>query len=197
MELDRGPYGTPLLNACAFGRLPMVKYLVRAGAKIISTKAGKPLSAIEAARNFPNIIQWLLVERYTDQPQIGFDLENGNQELRAWSGLECVEVEIDGLYTPVSYASSFDHAKELANLRRRLQGEVVNVFDYRQAEGSLSGEAIIEGSQNESHLRQVLDSPSLSHTPFNLVAVSKREAAQARLIYERDSQSSNLENSAV
>jgi hypothetical protein len=119
-----------LLAAYAFGYLPVVKFLVRAGAKLVSTKGARPFSAVEAARSFPKIIQWPLVDRHIEQPRIEL-FSNGmeEQEVRTWSGVQCVKVETAGLYSQISDGSSFDHAKELAKLRRRLQGEAVYVVD--------------------------------------------------------------------
>jgi hypothetical protein len=108
LELDRGAYGTPLFTACAFGRFQTVKYLVRAGAKIVSKKGGRPFSAIVAARSFPDIVQWLLVERHMEQR---------------------VKVEAAGLYLRLYLASSLDRAKELAKVQKQLRGEVVCVYD--------------------------------------------------------------------
>ena len=38
IELDQGPHGTPLFNACAFKTADVMKYLVRASALIMSRK---------------------------------------------------------------------------------------------------------------------------------------------------------------
>lgn len=101
----------------------MVKYLVRAGAKIASRKRGRSASAIEAARSLPDIVRWLLVERHLDQTRLEYFV-NGieEQEVCAWSGVQCVEVETVGLYSQAAEGSSFDHAVELGKLRRQLQG---------------------------------------------------------------------------
>ena len=37
LEIEGGPYSTPLMGACAVGRLEAVKLLVRKGAKILTT----------------------------------------------------------------------------------------------------------------------------------------------------------------
>jgi ankyrin repeat protein len=46
LELERKVMGTPLLHACSCGLFPIVKYLVRAGAKIFATKGGRPCTAV-------------------------------------------------------------------------------------------------------------------------------------------------------
>lgn len=42
IDPEGGASGAPLLTACSFGRFSSIKYLVRAGAKIFVTKAGRP-----------------------------------------------------------------------------------------------------------------------------------------------------------
>lgn len=67
IDLDGGPNGTPLTSACMHGRLGAVIYLVRAGANLFCSRNCKTLTAVKAAEGFPEIIQWLLAERYMDQ----------------------------------------------------------------------------------------------------------------------------------
>jgi ankyrin repeat protein len=127
LELEGGPYGTPLLTACSQGVLSSVRYLIRRGADIFSHKNGEEQSAIQAAKLFPEIIQWLLADRHTEQPKLCWLPEaNTEQEISSWSGLMTVEVPIAGLYSPTGGASSLERAKDLAELRRDLQGRVVH-----------------------------------------------------------------------
>ncbi|KAI4178117.1 MAG: hypothetical protein LQ348_005686, partial [Seirophora lacunosa] len=70
LEHEGGVHGTPLMGACATGRLTAVKFLVSRGAKIAYTNDdGITISALKAARHFPEIVRWLLVERYTQGPK--------------------------------------------------------------------------------------------------------------------------------
>lgn len=70
MELEGGYHGTALMGACAAGRLSVVKLLVMKGANICYLKDGQIHSAFEKAKHFPEIRQWLLVGRYTDDPRL-------------------------------------------------------------------------------------------------------------------------------
>jgi ankyrin repeat protein len=127
LELEGGPHGTPLLTACNQRVLSSVRYLIRRGANIFSRKNGKEQSAIQAAQLFPEIIQWLLVDRYTEQPKICWlPAATTEQEVSSWSGPMTVEVPIAGLYSPTGGASSLERAKDLAELRRDMQGRVVH-----------------------------------------------------------------------
>ncbi|KAL8943110.1 MAG: hypothetical protein Q9211_001098 [Gyalolechia sp. 1 TL-2023] len=69
LEQEGGRHGTPLMGACAAGRFATVKLLVSRGAKIVYEKDGITISALKAAKHFPKIMRWLLVERYTMGPR--------------------------------------------------------------------------------------------------------------------------------
>jgi len=78
LETEGGEYGTPLMGACATGRLQAVKLLARKGAKMLyCNEHGRSFSALRAAKHFPGIVRWLLVGRYTDSPAL---LTNGGIE---------------------------------------------------------------------------------------------------------------------
>lgn len=71
MERDISEEGTALMYACSLGRFEQIKILVRRGA-ILSyvDNAGRYHSAVLSARQYPNIIRWLLVTRFQDQPKL-------------------------------------------------------------------------------------------------------------------------------
>lgn len=69
LEQEGGRHGTPLMGACAAGRFAVIKLLVSRGAKIVYRKDGISISALQAAKHFPKILRWLLVERYTMGPR--------------------------------------------------------------------------------------------------------------------------------
>ena len=78
LETEGGDYGTPLMGACATGRLQAVKLLVQKGAKIFyCNERGRSFSALRAAKYFPEVVRWLLVGRYTEGPRL---LTNGGIE---------------------------------------------------------------------------------------------------------------------
>ncbi|KAL9072683.1 MAG: hypothetical protein Q9161_003391 [Pseudevernia consocians] len=70
IEHEGGDHGTPLMGACAAGRLSVVKFLVMKGANICYWKDGEVYSAFQMAKHFPEIRRWLLVGRYTDGPRL-------------------------------------------------------------------------------------------------------------------------------
>ncbi|KAI4100435.1 MAG: hypothetical protein LQ339_005496 [Xanthoria mediterranea] len=69
LEQVGGEHGTPLMGACAAGRVTAVKLLVGKGAKLCYEGDDGPVSALHAARHFPEILRWLLVERFTHGPR--------------------------------------------------------------------------------------------------------------------------------
>lgn len=70
LNLEAGPEGTPLMGTCKYGRLDVVKFLVRHGALLYYGAAGKLVGAFVAASRYPKIQRWLLVERFTEQRKI-------------------------------------------------------------------------------------------------------------------------------
>ena len=67
INLEGAREGTPLMAGCTYGRLSVVKALVRLGAILVHSKNGTVLSAVYAARHFPPIVRWLIVERFCEQ----------------------------------------------------------------------------------------------------------------------------------
>jgi ankyrin repeat protein len=71
MEREISEEGTALMYACSFGRLEQIKTLVRRGARLDYVDSnGRYHSGILSARLYPNIIRWLLVQRFQDQPKL-------------------------------------------------------------------------------------------------------------------------------
>lgn len=74
LDLVGGDHGTPLMGACAAGRLGVVKILVSKGAKTSYIEDGKVFSVLCAAKHHPKITRWLLVGRFAEGPLV---IENG------------------------------------------------------------------------------------------------------------------------
>ena len=71
LELEGSPHGTPLMMACATGRLAAVKLLVARGARTSYVNDhGLLVSAFAAAKNFPLVRRWLLVGRFMEGPKL-------------------------------------------------------------------------------------------------------------------------------
>ena len=66
LELDGSDHGTPLMGACATGRLPAVKHLIAKGAKTSYIRDGQMFSVVTAAKLHPPVVRWLLVDRFME-----------------------------------------------------------------------------------------------------------------------------------
>ncbi|KAL1648706.1 hypothetical protein SLS58_001880 [Diplodia intermedia] len=115
--------GTPLMAACATGNLSAVICLVRRGARVFYNKGASFKSGILEAKNQPEVRQWLLVGRYTQQRKIG-DSDINTPPIRAWSGPGELSVRLAGRYKRREEESLLDYVLFLGKLRRDLQGIV-------------------------------------------------------------------------
>ena len=71
LEVEGSEHGTPLMAACATGRLAAVKLLVARGARTSYVKhGGQVYSAFTAAKNHPRVKRWLLVGRFVEGPNL-------------------------------------------------------------------------------------------------------------------------------
>jgi len=93
IEAEGGELGTPLMAACAAGRLGAVEVLIQRGARTSYLKDGKVVNAIETAKYYPPIVQYLLVGRYTKQLKLTAEPDCGiEREVSMWSGLSTIDV---------------------------------------------------------------------------------------------------------
>lgn len=127
IEVESWERGTPLMAACAVGRLCAVEYLVHQGARETYANHERSFSAIEEARQFPEVQRWLLVDRYTQQRK----LENGSvgglqSDGRGfWAGLKTLEVPLTRQWGRFGNESTLDHVRRLSVRKRELEGEVL------------------------------------------------------------------------
>ncbi|KAH8897603.1 ankyrin [Thozetella sp. PMI_491] len=135
IELMGPEEGTPAMTACNYGRLDVLRTLVRAGARVrYDTNDGRCHSVMLAGRRHPAIIRWFLVERFTEQPRLEYnieqDLENGRaQAAVAWTGIKRdVGYVLRGSNRRRWQESSLDFAKRLSQLRGKLLGKVVSIM---------------------------------------------------------------------
>ena len=70
IDKDGGPYGSPLMAACTMGRIFAVKLLISRGAQTTFIRGHQTTNVLHAARNFPDIIHWLLIGRFTEGPRL-------------------------------------------------------------------------------------------------------------------------------
>ncbi|RMZ74450.1 Ankyrin repeat [Pyrenophora seminiperda CCB06] len=109
---------TALMNACRHGRLSLVSFLVRQGSILEYTHEGQRITALQAARGHSNIIEWLLVKRWTKQGRITGSAFNSDKRERPWAGIRTVEIPLRGKYERSQDTSLLEHAIDLHGMAR-------------------------------------------------------------------------------
>ena len=140
IEFEGCMSGTALMAACDYGRLDAVKFLVRRGARLLYScdkgSEGRPplhRSAIVAAREHPDVLRWLLVERHTEQLKIMGRAENGDHaassegsnEVHCWSGPTRAGMTLRTSEGRQIWESSLQWLAKLRRIRQDLSGRVI------------------------------------------------------------------------
>jgi len=121
LEVKRHNGDTAVLAACRAGVLSTVAYLVHQGARLQYEDQGRTFSVYRAAYGRPEIIEWLLVNRWTDQPKLASEPANSEEHTRhrAWTGVRTVMIPLRGDYTRPRGSSLLDHAEYLHRVARK------------------------------------------------------------------------------
>lgn len=126
IEMEGSNQGTPLMQACAFGQLSMVKLLVRNNAKLdYFDEHGVHRNAFDEALEWPDIIQWLLVGRFQDQVKLCMEAHNPEAEVVPWMGPRHFEYHWERNHDMRSDGSQIDHLKLMTKIKAVVRGEVV------------------------------------------------------------------------
>jgi hypothetical protein len=104
-----------LLAACRAGGLSSVEYLVRQGAKLGCEHKGRTSNVYRAAYGRSNVIEWLLVERWTNQSKLASESTNSRElaQCRFWTGVRTVMIPLRGDFERPKGSSLLDHARYL------------------------------------------------------------------------------------
>lgn len=128
VEFENSEKGTALMAACSYGQLEAVKFLVRGGARISYWSKGHQHSALRAANRHPIIVNWLLVERFRDQPRIveicDLTTPQSLEKLCFWSGPHQAELPLKGRRKRRNDESGISWLARLTQMRRDLYGKV-------------------------------------------------------------------------
>ncbi|OHF02493.1 hypothetical protein CORC01_02188, partial [Colletotrichum orchidophilum] len=120
--------GSPLMAACAFGRLEAVKMLVRSGALLSYTnKEGVYRNAFEASMPHRRIQAWLLVGRFQDQTKLCSEpyWKDWHGNHRHWSGFLKAKWKLTGEKKPFRDDSMLDYLGYTHSLRDWAKGRVL------------------------------------------------------------------------
>ncbi|KAL1641898.1 hypothetical protein SLS58_005733 [Diplodia intermedia] len=118
--------GTPLVTACTAGRFSLVKLLVRRGATISYQKDGTVWDGVGAAKRFPKLAAWLLCGRFTGQKTLNDTAipSTRDQACGLWSGIDEVEVPLEGELKRRTGESMLEHCVRLNEFRMSRGGTV-------------------------------------------------------------------------
>jgi hypothetical protein len=98
INMEGGPWGTPLMAACSAGHLPTVKQLVQSGALLSYWDGTEHISAFANAQPHSKILRWLLVGRFTETLRLTENTTGGDEQLVAtvttYGGANDVQVEL-------------------------------------------------------------------------------------------------------
>ncbi|GME39292.1 uncharacterized protein K452DRAFT_357690 [Neofusicoccum parvum] len=126
VETEDPVEGTPLMIACATGRFAAVEFLVRRGARAAYESEGVSWSSVKAAEKYPEVVEWLLVGRYTSQKKLERSpgVETEPSAFRSWSGVRAVEVPLSGKLARSAGKSMLDYYVHLHEFWRDMEGKV-------------------------------------------------------------------------
>ncbi|KAK4198559.1 ankyrin repeat-containing domain protein [Triangularia verruculosa] len=123
---------TALLVACSYGRFEVVKYLVGRGAALCyNDLTNTPQSALRAAQRFPDIIHWLLVERFRERKRLKcsntvYPANLQKTKVSPWSGLWAAQFRLAKTAWDWKGRDFADFAHRNTQWRRYLAGHVVS-----------------------------------------------------------------------
>lgn len=114
LELEHPIFGTALAAACLAGNLDSVKFLVRYKLLLKSESC----CTIRCAHYPRSVLRWLLIERHTEQPKLKISVETEGQEVKAWSGVQHIQVPIYGVFVRGNGQSLVDHVCALQSYKK-------------------------------------------------------------------------------
>ncbi|KAK2754802.1 hypothetical protein FQN54_006695 [Arachnomyces sp. PD_36] len=137
IEHEGSEHGTALMSACFIGEFDAVRLLVRRGARLSYESEGKIRSAFTLARQFPEILEWLLVKRFVRQEKLEFTglPDAPEREIRPWSGITVGKLDLKGTYRRKWDESSIEYAERLSDYRIAWQGDVLPSYDPCSTDG--------------------------------------------------------------
>lgn len=118
--------GTPLMTACAKGRVESVKLLVRHGAWVAYRRPdGEVKNALDLAGKYPAIRRWLLVGQFVDQRRL--ENTSGDAKPGQVAGVWTVACRLRAFAERPRdpYESGKQFLVRMARLRKTMEGKVV------------------------------------------------------------------------
>ncbi|KAK8112255.1 uncharacterized protein PG998_008712 [Apiospora kogelbergensis] len=140
LDSEGCPSGSALIAACEAGRKSSVIFFTRRGAALTYSSSSGFRSAYIAAQKFPDILQWLLVDRFTDQSKLtaapndsdGLEDRAENDLPYTWCGPAKAELVITGRMERNPKESSLAYWTRLMAEKKSWRGKVVPTIPGRR-----------------------------------------------------------------
>lgn len=131
VELHGSVYDSLAATAAACGSLAVLKFAVRhAYAEVHSNRNDVTKDVITAGRQCNEIIQWILVQRFQEQPNICYEetsMSKTGPTFNPWTGVATVWFLLDRSDWRREGESTLDFLVWLNQLRRKLRGTAVSL----------------------------------------------------------------------
>lgn len=120
-------HGSPLMAACAWGNLEVVKHLVRSGALLCYVNEdGLLRSAVSLSCRHEKIKRWLLVDRHTEQQKLDYQPSQSTSHQAVWSGPRLFKLALP-VYMQRDFGESrWSHLQRLEKWKKDLLGCTLN-----------------------------------------------------------------------
>ena len=127
VDVDLPAEDNPLAAACEAGRLEVVEFLLRHASMQAGAHAmGSKLNLIDASKHFPEIRQWLLVHRWTEQLRLAETACSPELDwIRPWAGLDRRAIPLTDQYARFGCESMLDYAVRLRAVREDFLGKIL------------------------------------------------------------------------
>jgi ankyrin repeat protein len=127
--------GSPLMAACAGGHLCTVKHLLRRGAEFSYVGVRGLRSAVDAAKDSPHVLRWLLVGRFTERSLLK-DAPSCTQAttVHPWSGIAQQRLHPQGSGRRAPNESLEEFLVRVVALKKEMRGRVLPPQVRREGE---------------------------------------------------------------
>lgn len=140
LDSDGCHLGSALMAACEYGRKSSVVFLTRRGAALSYSGPSGFRSAYTISQRFPDILSWLLVDRFVDQAKLsavpyaadGLEDSDQNDASYTWRGPVKVELVITGAMERQPSESSKEYWIRLMQWKKHWRGNVVPLIPGRR-----------------------------------------------------------------
>lgn len=123
LDIEGCRHGSPLMAACAWGCLDVVRWLVRSGAILCYVNGdGLLRSAVSLSSRHEKVMRWLLVDRHMEQLKLEHQHSQHTSQQRVWSGPRLFKLALPAPMHRDFGESRLGHLRRLQKWKERLLG---------------------------------------------------------------------------